>query len=104
MKALVFSLACIFLAGMVEGANLVGKITKVGTKTFTVKAEEQTKEFLVTDQTVLQKGSKKVTFQQLEVGQEVAVVFTEEKGQAVAQQVRIAPKEEEEQREHSRRE
>mgnify|MGYP005837310857 CR=1 FL=1 len=104
MTAVVVSLACFLLAAGAEGANFVGQITKVGTKTFTVKGEEQTKEFLVAEQTVLQKGSKRVSFQELKVGQEVTVVFTKKAGQAVAEKVWIAPEEEEEERDHSRRE
>ncbi|MGQ9751543.1 MAG: DUF5666 domain-containing protein [Thermoanaerobaculaceae bacterium] len=101
MKAVVVSLAWVLLAATAEGANFVGQITKVAIKTFTVKGGEQTKEFLVAEQTVFQKGSKRVCFRELKVGQEVTVVFTEEKGQAVAQQVRIAPEGEKE-RHHAR--
>lgn len=102
MKAVVVSLAFLLLTAGAEGANFVGQITKVGTRAFTVKGDKQTKEFLVEEQTVLQKGSKRVSFQELKVGQEVTVVFTEKAGQAVAQQVEIATEEEEKERPHAR--
>lgn len=90
MKVAVLCFAFIFLEGMAEAANFVGKITKVAVKSFTVKGGGQTKEFVVAEQTVFQKGSTKVSFRELKIGQEVTVVFREEEGRAVAQQVSIA--------------
>jgi hypothetical protein len=92
MKKALLVLGLLLWIGVGEAGELVGTIAKVATRTFTVKRGDLVKEFSLQEGAEIRKGNRKLRLEELQVGQEVKVVFTEEGQRAVAQQVEVLEK------------
>lgn len=89
MKRSVFALVVVLLAGALEAAVFSGRITKVATRTFAVKRDGASKEFVLGEGTDIRIGSRKGRREDLRVGQQVTVVYEEQDGRPVAQRVEV---------------
>lgn len=77
----------LFLAATAAAANFSGTITKVATRTFTVKRGSVEKTFTVGENTEVTRSGKRIRFAELKVGQSVTVIYETVEGKDVAQEV-----------------
>lgn len=74
-------------AQWVEAANFSGAITKIATRTFTVKRGPTEKTFVLGENTEVTQSGKRIRLSDLKVGQAVTVIYETVDGEDVAQRV-----------------
>lgn len=77
----------LWLATTAWAANFSGSITKIATRTFTVKRGPVVKTFVLGEDAEVTKSGKPIRFSDLKVGQVVTVIYHTVDGEDVAQKV-----------------
>lgn len=80
----------LFVATTGWAANFSGTITKIATRTFTVKRGSQEKTFVLGENAEVTKSGKRIPWSELKAGQAVTVIYETVDGEDVAQKVVVA--------------
>lgn len=94
-RTLLAWLSGLLLATTAVAANFSGSITKIATRTFTVKRGSVEKTFTLGENAEVTRSGKRIRLSELKVGQAVTVIYETVDGEDVAQKVLVEGREKE---------